>query len=178
MFSRSNLNFLLRKLTVHCYTSLRSPHSFVLPFAWWAPYQYLLRCQLICNIRTRLSMDITRSLLVAVRGCTWPGKQRRPGPPLYLVSHSTWSQMGRALRVKWMIICQSASMSSVVKNSLFWDFPVYNGHLTSLIIGSDMCCTQFGWFIAVCFMGKLYLWGFWDWLTACLLLLSSSPGPA
>ena len=38
--------------------------------------------QVMCNIRTRLSMDIMRSVLVAVRGvCV--GRQRRHGPPLY-----------------------------------------------------------------------------------------------
>ena len=45
----------------------------------------------ISNIRTRLSMDIMRSVLVGVRG-TYEGKQRRPGPPLYPVSPSTSSR--------------------------------------------------------------------------------------
>ena len=43
--------------------------------------------QVMCNIRTRLSMDIMRSVLVAVRGVR--GKAKRHGPPLYPMSPLT-----------------------------------------------------------------------------------------
>ena len=45
--------------------------------------------QVISNIRTRLSMDIMRSMLVGVRGVRRVGKGRRHGPPLYPVSPLT-----------------------------------------------------------------------------------------
>ena len=45
--------------------------------------------QVISNIRTRLSMDIMRSMLVGVRGVRRVGKGRRYEPPLYPVSPLT-----------------------------------------------------------------------------------------
>ena len=55
--------------------------------------------QVMCNIRTRLSMDIMRSVLVAVRGVR--GKAKKAWTALYLMSPSTWYQRKRVSRDRW-----------------------------------------------------------------------------
>ena len=82
--------------------------------------------QVMCNIRKHLSMDIIRSVLVAVRGVGGKAKKAWTAPisnvSINLIpnekSFEGW------MNADYMSKCQLPSKSSLVKNSLFRQFIV------------------------------------------------------